>query len=154
MLIHIIAVAALLACAVFVSQPFMYIIALKKVQTSMNAASYIELRKLLDSNFRSRFKYVVYGALLLNILLVIAAAGSAAGLLTVCSAISLGCLIADILLMIKGNMPINNIINSWSETDYPVSWQSYRRKWLLFFKYRQLFSITGFIALCIGVAWW
>lgn len=152
MTVTIIAVAALLAYSFLVSQPFMYIIALKNVQRSMNAASYIELRKLLDRNFRSTFKYVVYTSLLVNILLLIVAAAAANALLVICAAISFSCLIADILLMQKGNIPINTIINTWDENNYPVTWQSYRRKWLLFFKYRQRFSIAGFIALCIGVA--
>jgi hypothetical protein len=36
-------------------------------------------------------------------------------------------LITDVLLM-KGNMPINNLINTWTADNYPANWVEYRAK--------------------------
>ncbi len=140
----------ILAYSVIVAQSYMYIIALKNVQHSMQAASYIELRKLLDINFRANYKYAVYAALLTSLLLVLLNIKSPGSLLFITSAIAFTALIADVLLMMKGNMPINNLINTWTVEHYPPDWAMYRAKWLRIFFYREIATITGFISLVIG----
>jgi hypothetical protein len=140
----------LFAYTVIVGQSFMYIIALKNVQTSMPAGSYIQLRKLLDAGFRANFKYAVYAALLFNLLLVVSTAVNAGSLLFITPVISLIALVADVLLTIKGNMPINKLINTWTADRYPADWESYRDRWLAIFRYRQLCNLTGFTCLLAG----
>jgi hypothetical protein len=140
----------LFAYTLIVGQSFMYIIALKNVQTSMSAGSYIELRRLLDASFRANFKYAVYAALLFNLLLVISTLKDPGSLLCITSAISFIALVADVLITLKGNMPINDLINSWTAGSYPADWEFYRSQWLNIFKYRQLCNITGFTCLLVG----
>jgi hypothetical protein len=81
-------------------------VALKNVQYGMQAESYIELRKALDVSFRANYKYAVYAALLTSLLLVSANIKSPGSLLFITSVIAFVALIADVLLMMKGNMPI------------------------------------------------
>ncbi|MEI9945943.1 MAG: hypothetical protein WDN26_17195 [Chitinophagaceae bacterium] len=52
MITSIIILLNLLAYSMVVSQSFSYMIALDNVQRNLPAASYIDLRKLLDKNFR------------------------------------------------------------------------------------------------------
>jgi hypothetical protein len=150
MLVKIVFLITLLAYSVIVSQSFSYIIALKNVQLSLNANSYIELRKLLDTNFRANFKYAVYAALIANLLLVITTIKNPSSLLFMTAAIAFVALIADTLLTVKGNLPINDIINTWSADSFPTNWADYRTKWLDIFQYRQIANILGFVALLIG----
>jgi hypothetical protein len=146
----IILLLAMLAYSFIVAQSFMYIVALKNVQHGMQAASYIELRKLLDVNFRANYKFAVYAALLTGLLLVLANIKSPGSLLFITSVIAFVGLIADALLMMKGNMPINNLINTWTIDHYPPDWALYRAKWLRIFFYREIATITGFVSLLIG----
>ena len=128
----------------------MYILALKNVQLSLEANPYTELRKLLDSNMRGNFKYVIYVALLANLILIILTIKNPGSLLFITSAIAFVALIAEVLLAVKGNIPINNIINTWSADNYPTNWADYRTKWLHVFQYRQIANITGFVSLLLG----
>jgi hypothetical protein len=146
----IILLLTILTYSVIVGQSYMYIIALKNVQKSMNAPSYIELRNLLDASFRANYKYAVYASLLLNPLLVVVAAKNPGSILFITAAIAFVTLVADVLLMMKGNMPINNLINTWTPIHYPDNWAAYRAKWLQIFFYREIATITGFISLVIG----
>lgn len=150
MFTKIILLLAILAYSVIAAQSFMYLVALKNVQHGMQAASYIELRKLLDVNFRANYQYAVYAALLTGLLLVLAKIKSPASLGFITAAIAFAALIADVLLMMKGNMPINNLINTWTAENYPADWAMYRAKWLQIFFYREIVTITGFISLVIG----
>ncbi len=147
---RIILLFTLIAYSIIVSQSYMYMIALKNVQTSMPANAYIEFRKLLDAGFRANFKFAVYAVLLANLILVAYTAKSPGSLLFITATIAFICLVTDVLLMMKGNMPINNLINTWSADDYPANWAMYRTKWLQVFQYRQLANIIGFISLLTG----
>lgn len=141
----------LLVYTVIVSQSFMYIIAMRNVQESMGAASYIELRKLLDRNFLKKFKPVVYSALVLGLALVAAAAFQSSKVLLAGSSIAFAGLLIDVVLIVKGDMPINRIINSWTLETFPANWVEYRSRWLYWFSWRQVANISGFIALLIAV---
>jgi hypothetical protein len=140
----------LIVYSVIVSQSFMYMIALRNVQESMGAASYIELRKLLDRNFLKKFKPVVYSALVLGLALVVAAAFQSSAVILAGSSIAFAGLLIDVILIVKGDMPINRIINSWTLETFPANWVEYRSKWLYWFSWRQVANISGFIALLIA----
>jgi len=137
----------LIAYSFIVSQSFSYIIALHNTQKNLDARSYIVLRKLLDKNFRSKFKYVFYLTLISNTLLCILTIQEPTKLLFSGSLIALIGFVADTVFMLKGNMPINNYINSWSPDNYPADWEIYRAKWLRIFTKRQVANIIGFTSL-------
>ena len=146
----IILLSTLLAYSIIVSQSFMYILALKNVQLNLEVSSYTELRKLIDTSMRSNFKYVIYAALLTNLLLVVSTIKNPGSLLFISATIAFVALIADTLLTVKGNLPINDIINTWSSDSYPTNWTDYRAKWFNIFQYRQIINIVGFVTLLIG----
>jgi phosphate starvation-inducible membrane PsiE len=141
---------ALLAFAMIASQAFMYMLSLKQVQLNLGANSYIEIRKLIDISMRASFKYVIYVALLANVLLIIVTAKTPTSLVFISATIALVALVAEIVLTLKGNLPINDIINTWSVDNYPANWITLRDKWLTIFQYRQIASITGFVSLVVG----
>jgi uncharacterized membrane protein len=147
---RIILLFTLLAYSIIVSQSFMYILALKHVQLNLDANSYTELRKLIDASMRANFKYVIYAALLTNLALVIFTMKHPGSLLFISASVAFVALIVDILLTVKGNLPINDVINTWSSNSYPTDWEEYRAKWFHIFQYRQIASIAGFISLLIG----
>jgi hypothetical protein len=146
----IILLLTIVAYSVIVAQTYMYIVALKNVQMSMGGGSYIQLRKLLDTNFRANYKYAVYAALIMSLVLVLINLKSPKSVLFITATIALIALITDVLLMMKGNMPINNLINTWTPVHYPDNWAVYRAKWLQIFFYREIATVTGFISLVIG----
>jgi hypothetical protein len=140
----------LLAYSFIVSQSFMYMLSLKRTQLKLNVNAYIEIRKLLDANMRANFKYPVYLSLLSNLLLLVLTIQNPGSIIFITTAIALVALVTDTLITVKGNMPVNDIINSWSMDNHPANWSEYRAKWLLLFQYRQLANITGFVSLLIG----
>ncbi|MBC7887118.1 MAG: hypothetical protein H7Z13_04465 [Ferruginibacter sp.] len=148
--IKVIMLINLVAYSFMVSQSFSYIIALTDVQKNMQPAAYIELRKLLDKNYRAKYSIVIYTSLITGILLTILSSMNLSGILFISSAIALAALIADIILAVKGNVPINKIINTWSVETYPHNWTDYRARWLSIFAKRQIVNIVGFLSLLLG----
>ena len=140
----------IIAFSFIVSQSLMYILALKNVQTNLDFNSYTEFRKLIDTSMRVNFKYAIYIALICNLALVISTAKNTGSLIFITSAIALVGLAIDIFITLKGNMPINDIINNWSPQNQPGNWAEYRSRWLELFQYRQIVNITAYLSLLVG----
>ena len=150
--INILLFVNLLLYAVIASQSFIYMIALGNVQKNLSAAGYIELRHLLDKNFRRKNSAVVYLSLVTSTLFSILCSTEPRSLLFISSLIAWILLIVDVVLTLKKSMPLNDIINGWSIEEYPQNWASYRSEWLSVFRKRQVAITTGFISLLAGVS--
>ncbi len=137
--------------AVVISQAFFYILAMSNVTRHMQPTAYIEIRKLLDRHLRVSLPGVYYATLLSSIALTAFCVTNPSGLLFFCSVIALIALVADLALTLRGNVPLNKIINTWTEQSYPADWNSYRSKWLTVYGFRQVANLIGFVALLTGV---
>ena len=137
--------------AFVISQSLFYILAMSNVLKSMQPGTYIESRKLLDKYLSASLPLVYYSALIASISLTAFCVINPSGVLFICSAIALTALVADIILTIKGNKPINETINGWSASDYPANWKEYRSKWFMIYNIRQSANIIGFVSLLAGL---
>lgn len=145
--------ANLMLYTVVVSQSCMYLLALKNTQAALGGSAYTELRQLIDANMNGVFKYVMYAALLISLLWAVVNVNAPMSLAFVTAAIAFVALLVDALLTIKGNVPLNATINTWSPSNYPGNWKEIRAAWFHVFQFRQLANITGFVSLLIGVVW-
>ena len=141
----------LIGFAAIASQPLFYLLALTDSQKKLRAPAYIELRKLLDKNLRVKLKMLYYATLLTALLLTVLTFSAETPLRFVTACVALCALIADVVISLKRNVPINELINKWDADAYPRHWQLIRRKWFYFYQIRQAIGIIGFISLLIGV---
>ena len=141
----------MLLYAAVISQSFFYMLAMSNVSKTMNATAYIQTRQLLDKNLKTSLPAVYYATLLASIALTAFCVTNPSGILFLASIISLLALVADIVLTLKGNVPLNKIINSWNECEYPADWDRYRAKWLAVYNIRQVVNLAGFIVLLAGM---
>lgn len=140
----------LLFFSVAVSQPLFYWIALTGASRQLSAPAYIELRNRIDDQMRSRGPAMYYGTLAACLLLAGLSFTQDNPVLRAASFMALLCLFTDIALMMKGNVPINDVIQKWAPDSYPDDWQDYRDRWLKIFGYRQLALCIGFVSLLAG----
>ena len=119
----------LLMYAVVISQSFFYILAMSVTLKKMQAQTYIETRNLLTANLQAPLQIVYYTTLSASVLLTAFCVVNPGGLLFITSLIALVALLADVVLALKGNIPLNNFINSWTSANYPDNWQHYRAQW-------------------------
>ena len=141
----------LLMYAVVISQSFFYILAMSMTLKKMLAQTYIETRNLLTATLQAPLQIVYYITLSASVLLTAFCVVNPGGLLFITSLISLVALLADVVLALKGNIPLNKYINSWSSWDYPDNWQQYRAQWFNLYHIRQALNITGFVSLLAGL---
>jgi uncharacterized membrane protein len=148
--LKIVLLITLIAYSFIVSQSFFYIIALSNTLRNMKGPTYIEFRHLIDKNFRAKFKYPFYATLLFSPATAIIAFLKQDYFLFTAAIIATIAIVIDTSITLKKNMPINNVINTWTTDNYPKNWQDYRTNWLYYFRLRQIANITGFISLLTG----
>lgn len=149
--IKITAFITLLLYVMVISQSIFYILAVSRVMKNMCASAYIETRKLLDKHLRPSLPAVYYAALIATIVLTGFSLINPSGILFICSLIALVALVVDVALSMKGNVPLNKVINSWNEADYPENWRQYRSRWFAAYNIRQIANLTGFVSLLAGI---
>ncbi len=140
----------LLMYAFVISQSFFYLLAMTSTLKKMEAPAYIETRNLLTRALDVPLQWVYYLTLAGTLLLIAFCVVNPSGLLFICSVIAFVALAADALLAVKGNIPLNKAINSWTQSDYPANWTQYRSKWFSLYQVRQALNITGFVSLLAG----
>lgn len=141
----------LMLYAVVISQSFFYILAMSNVMKNMQPETYIESRKLLDKNLQTSLQTVYYLALAASIVLAAFCVTNPSGLLFICSVAALTFLLIDVILAVKGNIPLNKTFNSWTASKYPDNWKEYRSKWFIIYNLRQIANIVGFVILLTGL---
>ena len=141
----------LLMYAFVISQSFFYILAMSSTLKKMKAGTYIETRNLLTENLQTPLQLVYYGALGASLLLASFCVLNPGGWLFITSVIALVALLADVLLAVKGNVPLNKFINSWTSNNYPENWKHYRSRWFNLYHVKQALNITGFVSLLAGL---
>lgn len=140
----------LIGFALIASQPLFYLLALADSQKKLRATAYIELRKLLDKNLRVKLSALYYSTLLSIVLLAVATFFTATPMQFITACIAFCALVADIVISLKRNVPINRLINQWDADAYPRHWQLIRRKWFYFYHIRQVAALIGFASLLVG----
>lgn len=138
--------------ALVISQSLFYMMALTSTLKKMQAPTYIETRNLLTSQLKEPLQWIYYITMAASVLLSAFSVVNPSGPLFICSIIALLALLADALLAIKGNIPLNTLISSWTSTNYPSNWKKYQTRWFHLYHVRQALNIAGFISLLAGWA--
>ncbi len=149
-MLRIAIVANLMAYATVVSQPLFYVVALGDAQRALSAPAYIELRQRINAVMTKRVPWIYGSALATSLLVIALSLRHGSGTQAVAAAIALACLGVDVAWMVRENVPINGVVDSWSPTAPPDDWESYRAKWFAIFAYRQVLLGVGFLALLVG----
>ena len=151
-MIRIAIVANLLAYSTVASQPLFYIVALTNAQRALSGSAYVELRQRINAVMTRRVP-LIYLTTLVTSMVLLALSWRARGWnVLITAAIALLCLVADTVLMMRENVPINGVIDRWSTTEYPDDWEAYRSRWFSIFGYRQVILLVGFASLIFGAA--
>lgn len=150
MLIKVTLMTVIVLYAFALGQRFLYSLVFATTTNKMEIATYIQLRKFVDRRIEASLMVIHVILLAISIDLVAFCVVNPAGLLFHCSLISLVLLIADIVLLVKGNMPLSKRIDKWTVSLHPDNWKKITAKLLLLCYIRHALHMMGFIALLTG----
>jgi hypothetical protein len=136
--------------AIVASQPLFYAVALGHASRALSAPAYIELRNAINVVMKRRVPVVYLGTLASSVGVLVLSVLAGEQWLAVTSAVALAALVADAALMLRENVPINGVIETWTPTRYPADWETYRSRWMAIFAVRQVVLAIGFASLLAG----
>ncbi len=140
----------LLAYATVVSQPLFYLVALTSVQRALSGSAFVELRQRINAVMDRRIPVIYLTTLVTTLVLLALSWRASTWTVLVTTIVALVCLVADAVLMVRKNVPINGAMARWSTTDHPADWDVYRSKWFAIFGYRQIVLVVGYVSLLFG----
>jgi hypothetical protein len=150
MIQHIIQFIDLLTYAFVASQAMFYLLAMSKAVKKMRPGSFIELGNLLDAGLQVTLRLVYYLLLFTSLLWCYVTIKSHSQTLIITSFLALLAQLMDINFLLKGNQPINKVINTWNAAHFPDNWEDYRKKWFIYYHRRQIAGLIGFSSLLAG----
>ena len=117
---------------------------------SLSAPAYIELHHSIHENF-VRWTPVLYTVLLgivsANLFVLRNQWRSLEFFLVL---FTLLCVFDEMLMMLRGNLPLHRMIQSWEVFSPPTNWAQIRQEWLEFMYLRAALLITGFSLLVLS----
>jgi hypothetical protein len=115
----------------------------------ISGITFIELHRPLDIAIRSAGPFVfIFISVLFGILatLFFVEGNKRKGWLAVCAYLFL---LADTLIALQGNGPLNDLFLTWTPTSIPDNWASLRDEWLHYHLYRDVFLFLMFAVLFV-----
>jgi len=133
-----------------VSQPFFYLVALGRASQTLSAPAYVELRQRINAVMNRRLSRL-YGAALASALVLLGLAlARGERLVALTTLVAILGLIADGVLAVRRNVPINTLMDGWTPADYPADWEAQRARWAEAFATRQRVLAVAYASLLVG----
>ena len=132
-------------------QLLFYLVVFADALKATPISNFLIHRQVVDGVMRKRYHIVYYSCLALSFVLVIVAALQNDPVKLGSSLIALFCLIVDLIIIVKVNVPLNNQVNTYRDGEDLSRWEIIRDKWLLYFRYRGIVSTIGMVSLVIGL---
>jgi len=151
MAIKIIRLLHLLTYMLVTSQVLFYLFILSDSLKVVSLGNFFELRKAVDSMMIGRFKFMYYSCLACSLLAVVIAARHPSSAFFISSVLALIFLAVDLVVTVKGSLPLNSLSHSYQPGSESVEWEGVRIRWLNYMKYRGIAIVIGMIALLSGL---
>ena len=141
----------LLLYLVVVSQGIFYLFAASKAFSGVSIHAYAEVRNSIDQVIEWPLKFVYPATLLLGLVVVLFSMKAPGSLVFITTVIAFVCVVVDVALAVKFNMPINEQFHAYNLGMQGIDWESLRQRWLQFIEYRAVVQVVGFMALLVGM---
>lgn len=133
------------------SQLIYYLLVMSDALKLISIDNFMELRKTIDPIFKKRLSFVYYACLSLNIVLLVMRRGDLFSISYAALIVAFLCLVADLLIAIKGNIPVNNHITNYVSGSIEYNWHALRKDWLNYITWRGIANFIGMLSLIAGM---
>lgn len=141
-------IQTLLIC-ILAGQAFFYTIGGAAGLKSVSASTFIEQRKAIDIVIGPYLRVIYPATVLISLAVLVLLRQQVNSLAFVLSTLTLLLVLIDIAFAVKGDIPLNNQINSWSPSVYPANWATVRNQWFYYMQWRQVCSIGGLVCVLL-----
>lgn len=121
--------------------------AIRPAMHSLPVASYITVKQAFDVSYPRFMKPLQVAALAASLALTIAAAVDGAGTAAACAGVGFVSLFINVIVTVRGDLPINVAMASWRPEAPPADWERQRLRWDRFNAIRTTAAVVALILL-------
>ncbi|HTF81682.1 MAG TPA: hypothetical protein VL947_08150 [Cytophagales bacterium] len=148
MTFKIIRLLHLLNYLLIAAQVLFYLFALSDALELLRIEHFLEFRKSVDKVIVGRLTFAYYSCLALSLLTLVVSIKQGDAVFMVTTALALLCLLGDLIIAVKGNIPLNHLINAGGPH---MDWHVIRARWLCYINYRGILITVGMLSLFVGL---
>jgi uncharacterized membrane protein len=113
----------------------------------ISMANFISIRKEIDKLAEVRLRILYYSSLLIGFITVVVTWNYSNTAFFITCVVSFLCLLVDVAIAMKGNVPLNKIISSYINGNEHENWEMVRTQWIRYINLRAMFIGFGMTAL-------
>lgn len=140
----------LLLYIVIASQGIFYFLAVADACQALSLDGFIEFRKAVERVIETPLRFLYYSSVLLAVSILIFQIKNVHSILFYTVLISLGFLLADVVLALTKSVPLNVLIRNYTPFSNPLEYEAIRTQWLFYIKVRGAIAISGLVILSAG----
>jgi hypothetical protein len=127
------------------SQGIFYMLALAEAMKTISVPTFAETRKAIDFVITNRLRFLYYSCLLAGIVILFLSKEDMTGKVFICTLIATLLILVDVLMALKGSIPINNAFQHYPNGN--VNWSELQMRWLRLIVIRGVLSAIALGAL-------
>ena len=128
-----------------------YVYLMSDALKQISISSFIEQRKVVHPLMSARHQWLYYAVLILSLVMVLWSFRTETKWTFVSFLIAFFCVVADVLIAVRGNGPINSLIQATPMSASNIDWELLRERWLEFINLRGVIIMAGMLSLFVGL---
>jgi uncharacterized membrane protein len=126
------------------------LVAVRPAMHSLPPTTYVLVKQAFDVSYPRFMKPLQIACLLTTVALTIAAAVDGATTRLILAALATVAVLTNIIVTVRGDLPINNAMATWTPDAPPGDWESHRARWDFFNSIRTTAAITALVLLSLA----
>ncbi|CUU55539.1 Uncharacterized membrane protein [Parafrankia irregularis] len=126
------------------------LVAVRPALHSLPTTSYVLVKQAFDISYPKLMKPLQITSLLSAVALTVAAAVDGASTSAIFAAVASAAVLTNILVTVRGDLPINNAMATWKPEAPPSDWQAQRARWDFFNSIRTTAAVSALVLLAVA----
>lgn len=126
------------------------LVAVRPAMHSLPPTSYVLVKQAFDVSYPKLMKPLQISSLLSTVALAVMAAVDDASTCAIIAAVAAVAVLTNILVTVRGDLPINNAMATWRPEAPPADWESQRARWDFFNSIRTTAAVGALVLLALA----
>ncbi|SNQ49906.1 conserved membrane hypothetical protein [Frankia canadensis] len=126
------------------------LVAVRPAMHSLPTTTYVLVKQAFDISYPKFMKPLQIACLLSTVALAVTAAVAGSRACAILAAVAAVGVLVNIIVTVRGDLPINNAMATWTPEAPPSDWQSQRARWDHFNSIRTIAAISALVLLALA----
>lgn len=141
------AVVALVLTGIVAGTMTIGLVAVRPAMHSLPVSTYVAVKQAFDVSYPKLMKPLQIASLLSTVALTVVATVAGSAVCAVLAALAVVGILVNIIITVRGDLPINKAMSAWAPDAPPSNWESQRHRWDYFNAIRTTAAVSALVLL-------